>query len=52
MPYSIRKLPKKNLYRVKSLKSGRVMSKGTTLDKARKQVRLMYALNNPSFRPR
>lgn len=52
MPYTIRKLPKKDLYRVTSKNSGKVMSKGTTLDKAKAQVRLLYALNNPSFSPK
>ena len=49
MPYKIRKLPGKNLYRVTSVESGKIMSKGTTLKKAKAQVRLMYALNNPKF---
>ena len=52
MPYTIRKLPKKNLYRVTSKDSGKVVSKGTTLEKAKSQVRLLYALNNPSFKKR
>ena len=49
MPYTIRKLPKKDLYRVTSTKTGRVASKGTTKKKAQAQVKLLYALNNPSF---
>lgn len=52
MPYTIRKLPKKNLYRVTSKDSGRVMSMGTTLEKAKSQVKLLYALNNPTFKKR
>ena len=44
MPYSIRKLPGKNLYRVKG-NSGRVVAKGTTLKKAQAQVRLLYMMN-------
>ena len=45
MPYSIRKLPGKNLYRVKARNSGRVVAKGTTLKKAQAQVRLLYMMN-------
>lgn len=49
MPYKIRKLPGKNLYRVTS-ESGSVKAKATTRTKALKQVRLLYALNNPTFK--
>ena len=45
MPFTIRKLPKKNLYRVTSTKTGEVKSYGTTLKKAKAQVRLMYMMN-------
>ena len=45
MPYSIRKLPGKNLYRVKQLNSGKILAKGTTLKKAQAQVRLLYMIN-------
>lgn len=41
MPYSIRKLPGKNLYRVRKIKNGQIMSKGTTLKKAKAQIRLL-----------
>ena len=46
MPYTIRKLPNKNLYRVRNPTTGRVFSKGTTLEKARKQVRMLNFINN------
>jgi len=46
MPYKIRKLPKKNLYRVTNPLTGRVFAKATTLEKARKQVRMLVVMNN------
>lgn len=49
MPYKIRKLPKKNLYRVTSRDTGKIKSHGTTLEKAKAQVRLLYALNSDKF---
>jgi hypothetical protein len=45
MPYSIRKLPNKNLYRVRQMNSGKIAAKGTTLKKAQAQVRLLYMMN-------
>ena len=48
MPYKIRKLPS-GLYRVRSANTGEIKSKATTLDKAKKQIKLLYALNNPGF---
>jgi len=41
MPYSIRKLPNKDLYRVKVKHTGQVLSKGTTLEKAKAQIRYL-----------
>lgn len=46
MPYRIRKLPNKTLYRVYNPKTKVVHSKGTTLENAKKQVRLLYSLEN------
>jgi hypothetical protein len=43
MPYTIRKLPNRRLYTVKG--PGRTFSKGTTLEKAKKQVRLLYMID-------
>tara|TARA_R110000796_G_scaffold4086_5_gene15590 strand:- start:2894 stop:3052 length:159 start_codon:yes stop_codon:yes gene_type:complete len=37
MPYQIRKLPNKNLYRVRG-EDGTVIAKSTTLIKAKKQI--------------
>lgn len=41
MPYFIRKLPNKDLYRVYQ-KGGIIKSHGTTLEKAKAQVRLLH----------
>lgn len=45
MPYTIRKLPNKKLYRVRNPVTDRVFSVATTLEKARKQVRLLNFIN-------
>ena len=44
MPYSIRKLPNKPLYRVRNKDTGEIHSYGTTLNKAKAQVRLLESL--------
>jgi len=44
MPYVIRKVRNKNLYSVKNQKTGQVHSAGTTLEKAKAQVRLLESL--------
>ena len=44
MPFSIRKIRGKNLYSVKNSQTGAVHSYGTTLENAKKQVRLLYSL--------
>lgn len=50
MPYTIRKVSKKNCYKVTNSRSKRVMSKCTTRSKAEKQKRLLNAiLNNKNF---
>ena len=67
MPYTIRKVPNRNCYSVKKAKT-KAKAKGnakgnakgrqtfarcTSKAKAKKQVRLLYALeNNPNFIPR
>jgi hypothetical protein len=43
MPYSIRKLPNRRLYSVKS--KDRTFAKGTTLKKAKAQVRMLYMID-------
>jgi hypothetical protein len=59
MPYIIRKVPNRNCYSVKKAKAktkgkGRqTFARCTSKAKAKKQVRLLYALeNNPNFIPR
>lgn len=50
MPYTIRKLPNKNKYRVYDSK-GKILSNGSTLKNAKSQVRLLNAIdNNPKFK--
>lgn len=46
MPYSIRKLPNKNLYRVRNVETGQIMSKATTKENALKQIRFLYMIEN------
>lgn len=45
MPYVIRKIRNKQLYSVKNAKDGTLHAKGTTLTKAKKQVRLLSYLD-------
>ena len=50
MPYHMRKLPNKNLYRVYNKDTKKVHSKATTKENATKQIRLMNAIDhNPKF---
>lgn len=51
MPYTIRKMPNRNCYRVRNLRTGRVMSDCTSRAKAEAQVRLMHAIDH-GFKPR
>jgi hypothetical protein len=41
MPYKLRKLPNKDLYRVYNAKTGEIHSYGTTLENAKKQITLL-----------
>ena len=52
MPYTIRKLPKKNVYRVYNSKTKRVHAYGTTLEKAKKQIRFLYMNDRKMSSPR
>ena len=53
MPYKIRKIRNKNLYKVYNVSTGKIFSRSTTLEKARSQLRLLLALEyNPNFKPR
>lgn len=44
MPFKIRKLRNKDLYQVKNSKTKQIHSKHSTLEDAKKQVRLLYKL--------
>ncbi len=51
MPYSIRKVPKRNCYRVTNTKTKQIRAKCTSKAKAKKQLSLIYALDsNPNFK--
>lgn len=53
MPYSIRKVPRKDCYRVTNTRSKKVMAKCTTKTRGQKQLRLLRAIqNNKNFVPR
>ena len=41
MPYNFRKLPNQNLYRVYNSKTKEIHSYGTTLENAKKQIKLL-----------
>jgi len=47
MPYLIRKLPNKDLYRVRNTESGKIHSYGTSLTNAKRQVRLLESMKKP-----
>lgn len=53
MPYTIRKLPNKSCYRVTNRRTKRVYAKCTTKTRAKKQVRLLNAIEyGKGFVPR
>jgi len=53
MPYQSRKVPKKNCYRVTNRKTKRVFAKCSTKENAKKQLRLLRAIEyNKNFKPR
>ena len=50
MPYKSRKVPRRNCYRVYNRKTRKVFAKCTSKIKAKKQIRLLHALQyNKSF---
>jgi len=52
MPYLLRKVRNKHCYRVSNKVSKHIFSKCTTLKKAKKQLRLLHAVDqNNSFHP-
>ena len=46
MPYTVRKLPNKNLYRVRLKDTGQVLSYATTYENAMKQIRYLGMRDN------
>jgi hypothetical protein len=50
MPFGIRKLPNKDLYKVFNKETKEVYSKGSTLENAKKQVRLLYSLEDDNIK--
>lgn len=53
MPYQSRKVPKKKCYRVTNRKTKRVFAKCSTKENAKKQLRLLRAIQyNKDFVPR
>ena len=51
MPYFIRKVTRKNCYRVRNKNTKRVFSKCTTKENAKKQMRLLRAIQyNKTFK--
>lgn len=52
MPYTCRKVPKQNCYRVTNKKTKKVFAKCTSKSNAKKQMRLLRAIeNNKNFTP-
>jgi hypothetical protein len=53
MPYKVRKLTKKNCYKMYNIDTKRVYAKCTTKEKAKKQLRLLNAIKyNKNFKLR
>jgi hypothetical protein len=52
MPYIIRKVRSKKCYSVKNRKSKKIFAKCTSLKKAKKQLRLLNAIEYGGFKPR
>jgi hypothetical protein len=51
MPYALRKMPKRNCYKVFNKNTKKIFSKCTSMKNAQKQLRLLRALqNNKKFR--
>ena len=50
MPYSMRKLPRSDLYRVRNTETGDIKAKATTKAKAEAMIRLLNAVNH-GFQP-
>ncbi len=46
MPYTLRKLPRQNKWKVMNKKTGKIHARGTTLTNARRQIRLLNAIDH------
>ena len=51
MPYLIKKIKNKNLYKVINKETGDIKSKHTTLENAKKQIRLLNGIKH-GFKPK
>ena len=51
MPYVLRKMPNQDCYRVYNRKTKRVFAKCSTLERAKKQIRLLNAIEYGNFVP-
>ncbi len=53
MPYATRKVPNRKCYKVYNRRTKRVFAKCTSKNKAKKQIKLLHAIeNNKSFKLR
>lgn len=50
MPYTLRKLPRVPFWKVFNQKTGRVFSKRTTYDKAKRQLRLLRGIEQEKLK--
>ena len=51
MPYKLRKMPKQSCYRVYNKRTKKVFSKCSSLENAKKQMRLLNAIEYGNFKP-
>jgi hypothetical protein len=51
MPYMLRKMPKQSCYRVYNKRTKKVFSKCSSLENAKKQMRLLNAIEYGNFKP-
>lgn len=51
MPYKLRKMPKRPCYRVYNKRTKKVFSKCSSLENAKKQMRLLNAIKYGNFTP-
>ena len=51
MPYTLRKMPKKDCFRVYNRRTKKVYAKCSSLTNAKRQIRLLNAIEYGNFRP-